>query len=113
MSTLEQNISARREAESLVDLAGEQSPRFWEVLAELAAAKLPPTPPPYDPFAPMNEQEAIRFEATAMPFGNYVGNEIGTLDCGYIGWLAENDFAIKLRRYVKSERFKVRQENEE
>lgn len=113
MNDLALNIAARQRAEAVIELCeAETCNRFWEELTLLASKRLPPKPAPVDPFAPMDEQEAIRFEAVSMPYGVYVGNSIGLLDVGYIGWLAENDFAIKLRRYVKSERFKRRQEEE-
>jgi hypothetical protein len=111
-NTIQTNIAARHEAETLLELVGEQPPRFWEVLAELATSKLPPKPAPIDPFAPMDDQEAIRFEAKEMPYGSYAGTAIGEVSCQYIGFIAENDFAIKLRRYVKSRRFLDRQDQE-
>ena len=40
--SVSQNIMARQEAESLIELAGDQPERFWETLRNLAAAKLPP-----------------------------------------------------------------------
>jgi len=113
MSTVEQNITARQEAEAIMNLCGEQPPRFWEVLAGLVATKLPLAPTKFDPFAPMDEQEAIRFEATIISFGAFQGQQIGVVEARYIGWLAENEFAINLRRYVKSERFQRRQREEE
>ncbi len=107
------NIEARCRAEGIVDLIGEESPRFWEELARLATEKLPAKPAPVDPFGPMDEREAARFEVSEMTWGKHAGEPIGMISTGYIGWLAENDFAIQLRRYVKSASFQRRQENEE
>ena len=36
MSVLESNIKCSREARELVELSGEQPPRFWEALAQFA-----------------------------------------------------------------------------
>jgi hypothetical protein len=82
-------------------------------LVRIARSKLPPPPETVDPFAPMNDQEAIRFEAECIEFGSHRGSEIGVVPCHYIGWLAENEFAIQLRRYVKSVRFRQRQDQED
>lgn len=105
------NIDARRAAEELADLAGEQPPRFWEVLAEIAAAKLPPKPVPVDRYPAMTEQEASRFEGEVMPYGINRGMTVGEVGCSYLLFLTEGDeFSKKLRRYVKSKRFSDRQE---
>lgn len=111
-SRLRDNIEARCRAEQMRDLIGDETPRFWEELARLAQEQLPPVPAPVDPFAAMDEQEAIRFERHALTFGKHAGESVGVVPCGYLGWLAENDFAIDLRRYLKSARFKVRQDSE-
>ena len=111
-ATFAENIMARQRAEALVELAGDECQRFWEEVAHMVAERLPPKPAPVDPFGPMDEQEAIRFEAAKMQFGGSMGTPIGELECTYLGWLAENDFSIKLRRYVKSDRFKRRQDEE-
>jgi hypothetical protein len=110
MSDLAANKAARECAEAVIQLIGDKQPvRMWEELARLVAEKLPPVPPPYDPLAPMDTQEAIRFEAHTITFGKYAGEQVGIVPPEYIGWLAENDFGIKLRRYVKSTRFKQRE----
>lgn len=106
------NIAARKEAEALVELAGEQPRRFWEVLAELAVSKLPPKPvlPERDP--PMTEQEALYFEEQSMPYGKHQGGLVGMVEPSYLLFLTEGDaFSKKLRRYVKSKRFQDRQED--
>jgi hypothetical protein len=112
MSSITENIAARQRAEQVVDMIGDESPRFWEELARLAGEKLPAKPAGYDPLAPMDEQEAIRFEASEMPYGVHIGQQIGMIEARYIGWLAENEFTTKLRRYVKSARFQQRQAEE-
>lgn len=113
MQTVESNIKARQEAESLVELAGEQSARFWETLRDLAASKLPPVQPPIDRYPPLMEQEAVRFEALPMPYGKYAGETVGEVPCDYLLFLTEGDeFSQRLRRYVRSKRFQERQGDE-
>ena len=76
MSEVAKNIKARVSAFSVFELIGEQSPRFWEVLAELVADKLPPKPsPPVGP-QPLSDKEAEFFERTAhLTYGKYAGKE--------------------------------------
>ena len=108
--SVSQNIMARQEAESLIELAGDQPERFWETLRNLAAAKLPPVPPPIDRYPPMDETEAIRFEASPVPYGKHSGEQVGMVPCDYLLFLTEGDmFSQRLRRYVKSKRFQERQ----
>lgn len=108
------SIAARKDAEALFALAGEQPPRFWEVLAGLVNAKLPPPPAPVDRYPPMTEQEAIRFEAELLPYGKHAGTSVGLVDVGYLLFLTEGDeFSKRLRRYVKSQRFQLRQVDDE
>lgn len=106
------NINARIEAQGVIDLCGEQSQRFWEVLAELVESKLPAKPVQWSVLSPMEEREAICFEAQLMPYGQAEGTLIGTVDCDYLAWLIDNHFCRELRRYLKSDRFKRRQESE-
>ena len=99
-------INARKEAEALLELAGEQPQRFWEVIAAAAISKLPPRPLPPDRYPPMSEQEAIRFENESLPYGKHAGRPVGEVEFSYLLFLTEGDeFSKKLRRYVKSERF--------
>jgi len=97
------NIKARQEAEALVDLAGEQPPRFWETLRDMSLAKLPPVPAPIDRHPPMDESAALRFERGVMPYGKHAGERIDEVPCDYLIFLTEGDeFSQQLRRYVKS-----------
>jgi hypothetical protein len=110
MSTVADNIAARRAAEELAELAGEQPPRFWETLAAIAASKLPPVAPPLERHPPLTDQEAIRFEAMPMPYGKHAGDCVGEVPCDYLLFLTEGDeFSQRLKRYVKSKRFQERQ----
>lgn len=105
------NITARQEAEALLSLAGEQSQRFWEIVADYAASKLPPKPVPVDRYPPMTEQEAMHFEEESMPYGKHQGGLVGMIDVDYLLFLTEGDeFSKRLKRYVKSKRFQDRQE---
>ena len=88
-----------------------ESPRFWQELARIAGEKLPPVELPAGP-QPMNEEQAIRFEASEMPYGVHVKTAIGEVPPSYLLWLAENTFAERLARYLRSARFKRRQETE-
>ena len=111
--SIEANIAARRGAEEMVEFIGEQSHRYWECLIELATAKLPPKPAPIDRLPAMNQQEAIRFEAQTMPWGNHYGKAVGEVECGYLIFVTEGDeFSKQLKRYVKSKRFQERQGDE-
>ena len=113
MNDLATNIIARKDAEALLELAGDQPQRFWEVIAERAASHLPPKPQPVDRLPAMTDQEATTFEAEMMPYGKYAGNEVGVIEPSYILFLTEGDeFSKKLKRYVKSKRFADRQEQE-
>jgi hypothetical protein len=107
------NIAARKDAEEMIAFIGEKPARFWEVLAEHCAKQLPAKPEQVDPLPAMNEAEAIRFEATHFPYGKHFGELIGTVDCGYVLFLTEGDaFSRNLRRYVKSDRFQRRQDEQ-
>jgi hypothetical protein len=108
--SIAENIAARESAEAVISLIGEESPRFWQELARLAKAQLPAEPLPSDPLPAMGEQEAIRFEKATLPWGAHHGEEIGTVEPGYLLFIAEgDDFTKKLRRYVKSKTFSDRQ----
>lgn len=108
--TIEANIAARRGAEEMISLMGQQPLRFWEVLIELATAKLPPKPSPVDPLPALTEGEAIYFERTELPYGKFAGQTVGCVDPAYLLFLTEGDvFAKNLRRYVKPKRFAERQ----
>ena len=108
--SIAENIAARRGAEEMIAFIGDQSQRYWECLIEMAKAKLPAAPTPAAPLPAMNEQEAIHFEATFVPYGKHAEEYVGMVPCDYLLFLTEGDeWTKKLRRYVKSERFQRRQ----
>lgn len=112
MSTLQANIAARQEAESLIDLIGPQPPRFWEVLAAMATAKLP-AKEAAPAIAPMDDLEAQRFENVNLQWGKHAGSTVGECPVSYLLFLAEGDeFTKKLRRYTASKVFAQRQDDE-
>jgi len=114
MSTdLASNIRARKEAEEVVDMCGNQPQRFWEALKECCESRLPEPERPVDPYPPMDDKEAANFERWIMPYGKYGGKEIGEIPVGYMCWLTEGDAVVKnARRYVRSKRFSERQDQE-
>jgi hypothetical protein len=106
------NMQARKDAEEIIAFCGYRPPRFWEILADMASANLPPKPQPAERWPALNEQEAMRFEATPMPYGKHAGDAVGIVPCDYLLFLTEGDeFSQRLRRYVKSKRFADRQED--
>lgn len=111
--TLERNIACRREAEAVIELAGQQPARFWETLIQLAEERLPPKPVPVDPYPPMADDEAAKFERWVMPYGKHGGKPMGDIPVGYMCWLTDGDDVVKAaRRYVRSKRFSERQDAE-
>lgn len=105
------NIKCRQDAETVAELAGNQPQRFWEVLKGICDGKLPkPTPAP-ERWPPLSQAEALRFEATPMPYGKYQGQPVGEIPTDYLLFLTEGDeFSQRLKRYVKSPRFAARED---
>lgn len=111
MSNLAENVRARQAAQELVNSAGNlHSDRFWEVVIELAKAKLSPTAVATED-APMDDREAAQFEKMMMPYGAYKDYPIGEIPCNYFCSITESPFSKKLRRYVCSKTFKERQDD--
>lgn len=104
------NIADREAAKDFVTLAGDQRPHFWRVVAELAREKITDTPALPNKFAPLTQTEAAAFEEMAIEFGKYEGQPIYKIPTEYLVWLTEREFDTMLRRYVKSDAFKRRQE---
>lgn len=103
-SAVKASIEARARARELVELAGEEHPRFWEELRDLAAARMNKS----TGLEPMSDSEALAFEKKPMLFGKHAGSLIGDVPLEYFDWLVgarESDrFALDLVRYVRSVR---------
>jgi uncharacterized protein (DUF3820 family) len=110
IARIETAKKAREDAVAMFELIGEQPARFWEVLAELVASKLPA--PAVDPAnEPMEYAEAAKFERDEMPYGKYQGERIGEVPPDYLTWFSDGDeFKRRLNRYVRSQMFQDRQE---
>jgi hypothetical protein len=110
--TLERNVRARNAVNELLTwvptvVTPEIEDRFWEVLAEYAAARCacvltPDTPPPADA---MSMEQALAFERRTIPFGIHAGERVGSVPPRYWLNITEGDFQKELRRYLQSRRF--------
>lgn len=116
---VEENIAARQRALDVMSLCDTETERFYEELARLCADKVglvvakPTLPNTPAGMVPMGEREAIYFEESSyMPFGEFKGVAIGLVPTGRIDWYLENDFAVRLKRYILSDRYKQRQREE-
>lgn len=120
MSTVEANIKARADAEQMAELCGEQSPRFWEVLANIAAdrcgkrlAVLPKHVVDGQDSDRMTDEEASQFERTIVPFGKYASEPVGDVPVSYWTFVTESRFNRDLIRYMRSQAYQRRQEEPE
>lgn len=113
------NKAAREQAEALISLVPElldgvapiSMQRFWETVARYAAAKVACVIVEDSPsVAPMSEDEAMRYEATRVPFGQYQGILVRDVPAQYWLMITEHQFYLKLRRYMRSTRFARLQE---
>lgn len=118
---IEENVKARERAKELIQLIGQESPHYWKVLSDLALLKIAKPleqRPRSSKDAPMNGIQAKAFEEEEMPCGKYKHSGASVLDVPteYLAKMAEGafyeDFQQKLKRYVKSDRFKERQGRE-
>lgn len=106
---IKRSMQLRKQAEALIELAGEQPPRFWELLLGLVKEKLPPN----DELQPMTTEEALAFEKESMPWGTHKNIPIGMIPTSYLIWFVDGDnFGLQIKRYVQSIRFGRRQETE-
>ena len=111
--SLSDNVQARKDAAEIIEFIGDKSVKFWTVLGAMVHDKIPKVPDAVERHPPMTEQEAIQFEAEDIPFGKHKGNAVGEVPVDYILWLTEgNEFDKDLRRYVRSKRFQMRQEDD-
>lgn len=112
MGSIVERKYARETAEAAAALLFESIPtecadRFWDVLSKLiqekAGLKLVP-------IKTMSETEALRFEATAVPWGKYAGLLVEHAPLDYWEWYVNDasDFSSQVLAYVTSERFAQR-----
>lgn len=117
--TLEQNKKAREEAEAafalLCETVGEQTERFWETMAQLSTGKLPPQSPTIQAIEPMTDDEASDLEREFLgDFGVFRGEKISCVPTWYCCVLAgESRLSKRMQRYVRSKRFRDRQDRGE
>lgn len=108
-------ILARKAAEDLLtfvpDMIREHRPdpaKFWMALANIVAHQVGMRLVE-ETQKEMGIEEALRFESETMNYGHYKDKRIGDIPCSYFLFLTEGEFAKKLRRYVRSQRFMDRQ----
>lgn len=113
------NIKARASFETLLEflpeltIDGMYEQRFWLLLAEHAADKCGKRlADPEDKSLPMTLEEATAFEHEVMPYGYYKGQEIHRVADSYWAGVYEGDFAKKVGRYLHSQRYQMRHEEE-
>lgn len=107
---LKENIAARKagdEAFALLQKAPEASHgRFFETIANKAAAAVGLEVVKRNRSSCMLEADAVRFAAQGMPYGKHAHIPIKDIDPEYLLWLAESDFARDMRLYVQTPFFK-------
>lgn len=109
-------IKARRAVAEILDLVpaatdGCDEDRFWEILAEEAAARIGKVLAEDGPGGrPMSEPEAVAFEHSLVPPGyRYAGTEVGLVPVDYWVALTESEFRKQLIRYLRSRHFRRQQ----
>jgi len=105
--SIAENIAASKAVGEFLDFIGEQSPRFWWVLAEAAAAKCDRIVIERQAATAeqMTESEIRAFERLQVPFGKHAGERVMDVPPGY--WLAitEGNFNPQLSRYLRTKHF--------
>jgi len=125
--TVEHNIAARKAAETVFELAVEQSRElpeqsvvaYWcrllllveqvlpsDIRIPRIGPQVPQTPPP------MSEDEAKAFEKHSMPWGKYNGTKIADVPMDYLLYIDDqkDEFRDRLHRYLASDRVQREQE---
>lgn len=117
ITNIHRNIYSRQLAQETIDFAVKQCVdlnkgnalfnelRYWEVMFELIAERLPKPEQDNDKI-PMSEAEARIFENETMPFGKHQGETISELPTEYLINFSEGKINKKILRYVQSTRFK-------
>ncbi len=115
--TIKNNIAARKAAEefigstAIIGISGDPI-RFWEVVAQLAAARAGLTlASDKDLQRPaMSDEEAEKFRFRQIQHGKHAGRLVNDVDDDYWILLVESEFQTELARYVRSRYFKRRQQ---
>lgn len=109
------NIAARQASDALLTFAADvlreyddaDELRFWELVAEAAAAKTGKVLAADGPKAePMSDDEAAKFEASAVPWGQYAGRKVRDVPAEYWLTVTEGHFRRQLGRYLSSARWR-------
>jgi hypothetical protein len=100
-------IEGRKEAEAFLALCAENGEAFMEGVRAAFHATIPKQP---EARMTMNDDEAKRFEATHIGFGQHQGCKYGDVPIDYLTWIA--DKAIDLQAYLRSDRGKSRIEKD-
>jgi len=105
--SIEQNIAASRAVDEVLELIGEQSPRFWWVLSCMAATKCEHVVIERQAAKAeqMTDDEIRAFERLQVPFGKHAGERVMDVPPDY--WLAITDgnFNRQLSRYLRTKHF--------
>lgn len=110
MNPIERNAAVSKLTDEYVDALvadciekhGEVVPRLYEKLLEIAQANLPRRPIKVPEVTPMSEAEATAFSRQPMKWGSFKDVKISEVPQWYLVFLADCDFAIAARRYLKS-----------
>jgi hypothetical protein len=79
---------------------------FWEELIAAFPNDIGRPLSPAPATEPMSEEEAKAFGQTLIPYGQYKGDKVDSIDLRYLIWLADqtDEFRKELRRYIASKR---------
>lgn len=110
--SIEANIAARKEAETLLALFGSGTPREYRAIAELAASKCGCLVVLQEALTePMDYPAALQFEATPIPHGKHAGRLVREVEPSYWVYVTESDFNRRLISYLRSKRFQEVQQS--
>lgn len=109
-------IICRRDARLMVEMFDEEVAKlpeslkatFWEAARAQVLLRCPMPASTEKAKQPMDDSEAIRFESTPMPWGQFSGIPVGVVhgnNPDYLHWAIQPDeFKVNLIRYLRSER---------
>ena len=110
MNPIERNVAISNLTDQYIDMLvadcieqhGDDHRRLYERLMERAKAKLQPQSSTSPEVQPMNEAEASVFSRQPMKWGLYKNQTISEVPEWYLVFLADSEFAVTCRRYLKS-----------